>query len=478
MYANDPPFWVNHAPDSRPFTNFSQRPEGAIVNGYVPKGSIVIPEGTGPHLFTLPNAYIPIRVVSVPDAQTAENARRSPQEMAQPFRGLQGTRVAAGARGYVKSSDLQPAGSNTFVVNQNSPLLQIGSETVDLQGRTVRLSRNLVGRYKVSRCCPTQAPSATIVGQITQTAVTTVTTGLNLDPNCHDNYVFDVLSADLRSVERSFDLNLRQCEAFARGLQVIDGRQIESLAGISRALASDPRFGFEHVEVIPGVDLLKIPNAPDPTRPDCNLGPFGSCHYWLNPNDGRSESAKNTGAAENNSAQLSFDSYMHPQSACAFMRVLEEWQRTCQGPGCSVQWGDAYSNAAWNAHESHGNKSCIDIRPMRRDASVGPITFSAANYDRQRTAALIDLMRRAGADTAQLGFSDPQIVRSHGTQPWSGHDNHIHVCFPHQPTRTATPNQVATTQRTCAHGLNPASQPRAQVGTLDTIIRMITPPQF
>lgn len=467
-FTTTAPFWVNNAPDSRPYTNFSQRPDGAIVNGYVPKGSIVQAVGAAPSLLTLPNTYINVRVLSVPDAQTAEHARRSPQEMAAPYRGIQGTRVQANATGFIRNADLQAAGSNVFVVKQNSPLLQLGSETLDLQGRSVRLQTNLIGAYKVNRCCP-NATSGSVIDRVRNSVAQT----MNMDPSCHDNYIFEVLSPDLKSVERSFDMNLNQCTAFAAGLEVIDGRQMTALAGISRSLASDSNFGFEHVEVIPGADLLKIPNRPDPARPDCNTGPFGSCHYWLNPNGGASESARNTGAAENNNSELSFDSYMHPVSACAFMRVLEEHNRTCRGPGCTIQWGDAYSNAAWNAHESHGGKGCIDLRPLRTDSSTGPITYGAGNYDRRKTAALIELMKRAGADTRQIGFSDPEIVRTQGTQAWGGHDNHIHVCFPYATNRTATSAQVAATQRTCQNGLGASPTPAPPGGVMSTIFSMI-----
>jgi murein endopeptidase len=75
-------------------------------------------------------------------------------------------------------------------------------------------------------------------------------------------------------------------------------------------------------------------------------------------------------------------------------------------------------------HKSHVNGRNIDIRPLRKDGTKRPITFTdKQNYDREATRLLAQLFL-AHPNVKKIFFNDPAIA---GVQPLAGHDNHLHV---------------------------------------------------
>ncbi|MNL70969.1 hypothetical protein D3C87_1960490 [compost metagenome] len=64
------------------------------------------------------------------------------------------------------------------------------------------------------------------------------------------------------------------------------------------------------------------------------------------------------------------------------------------------------------------------MRPLRKGGFIDSgLSWKSSDYDRDKTAELIGLMKEMGA-TVVL-FNDTRA----GGQHASGHSNHIHVCF-------------------------------------------------
>jgi murein endopeptidase len=74
-------------------------------------------------------------------------------------------------------------------------------------------------------------------------------------------------------------------------------------------------------------------------------------------------------------------------------------------------------------HKSHRNGRCIDIRPLRTDGKMLPVTISDDAYDGKRTKSLVQIIR-ADSNFHSVLFNDSTIA---GVTHWEGHDNHLHV---------------------------------------------------
>ena len=75
-------------------------------------------------------------------------------------------------------------------------------------------------------------------------------------------------------------------------------------------------------------------------------------------------------------------------------------------------------------HKGHTRGDSFDVRPVRSDGGRVPeTTWWSGAYDRRATQRLVDLIRSTTRVRSVL-FNDPNIS---GVQPWSGHDDHLHV---------------------------------------------------
>jgi len=94
-------------------------------------------------------------------------------------------------------------------------------------------------------------------------------------------------------------------------------------------------------------------------------------------------------------------------------------------PGVSVAIGDMSftDGASMSPHKSHRSGRDADIRPVRTDGKMLPVTYTDSNYSRERTAALVALLQ-AERNVKSILFNDSHIV---GVKHWAGHDNHLHV---------------------------------------------------
>lgn len=138
--------------------------------------------------------------------------------------------------------------------------------------------------------------------------------------------------------------------------------------------------------------------------------------------------------------------YMRPLSACMFTAMAQEWrQKFCPGNGrdCRLMFGDtSYGKRkprSW-PHATHHDGQCIDVWPVRKPGSGGEVRVGQRTYDSERTADLISLMVKWGAETtrhrskAQFFFNDPKILKKKmGVRHLGAHYDHIHVCF--RPTQ-------------------------------------------
>lgn len=157
------------------------------------------------------------------------------------------------------------------------------------------------------------------------------------------------------------------------------------------------------------------------------------------------------------------DDWMHPHTACAFMRLMNEWKQICsQEEKCIVQMGDAAfltpgqkAGAAIDplGHRFHRSGTCIDIRPFRKDGKQEKLDIRDSFYDAKLTRKFIEFLMKRGA--SPIYFNDPAMLNDKKLsqalddpcsevddsvdlgkklQNCPGHDNHIHVCL--NPGRT------------------------------------------
>lgn len=410
-----------------------KRENGSVI-GIVPRNSIV-KINTQPSFFARLNPWsmVDVTVLNVPGSQTAtaRNAARSPSEVGAAITGRVGAAVPPNTRGFMAWSNLRPAGdcespsyncNQTFIVERDSPIMNVGSKTINLSGRAVRFDKNS-GGYLVNRCCVNSSDSSwsTFLWSLPGKVGETITS--SKPANCRDDYVYEVLKDDMRTVQARFALN-GQCDAFVGSLRPIPDNQVGAFANLVKMTQSP----MESLEVIDSRGLVKIPTT---GSGDVRQGPFGSVHY-----------------TPEMAADTPYDTFINPASACAFMRALQTHQQQCRGSGCQIQWGNAFHEPAWGQHRSHGKTTCIDIRPLRKSNTVGGLTYQQADYDREKTRAFLAILGRAGAESGQFFFNDPGVRGTGGVNPLRGdggvHDNHIHVCFP--------PNS-STVQQTCDNGV-------------------------
>ncbi|RYZ69276.1 MAG: hypothetical protein EOP05_15080 [Proteobacteria bacterium] len=362
-------------------------------------------------------------------------------------------RAQAGFRGAIAAQFLKRAGDVSYIVQRDAPALSIPGGEYSIAGKPIRLAKTptgIFGRpggYRVNRCCNAQTlKSDSIIGSMVNAVADNITAyriGHAESPpeGCRDNYVFEIMSPQLTCVEKTIELAGPTCDRFVSNLRPVANDQLESVFALSRLTGRGP----ESSEFIDSEGLYKLPKDPRTEQ-----RPFGGLNAWRNPVSERSPA---------NNSDLNYDSFMDPMAACAYMRVLQAWQKTCNQPGCQIQDNDAYHPPSWRGHQSHGKKTCLDIFPLSKSArGPGSITFSSPNYDRERTMKLIETLINAGAERSQLGFSDPVAVKRFGTKPWAGHQNHIHVCFPTSPEAA----ESARVRKTCLDGVSPSGAPAAK----------------
>jgi putative peptidoglycan binding protein len=104
--------------------------------------------------------------------------------------------------------------------------------------------------------------------------------------------------------------------------------------------------------------------------------------------------------------------------------------RICQNfvkkyPDLQVAIGDmSFANGSvMHPHKTHRNGRNADIRPLRKDGKMLPVSINDAEYSRERTKALVEIIE-ADINFKSVLFNDSAIA---GVTHWEGHDNHLHV---------------------------------------------------
>ena len=198
---------------------------------------------------------------------------------------------------------------------------------------------------------------------------------------------------------------------------------------LSASKNSGTSFNLDKVELIDDQGLTKLPLDYESYDGKGMTGPFGSYHY----------SSDDKGAS---------DVYSKPLTGCAFMKVLEQHQKSCKGDGCQVQFGDLFHLKSWGSHKFHGSGKCIDIRPLKNQNSKTSLTYRSSKYDREKTLNFIKLLKDAGG--SPIVFDDRKVINEFPNRadirPTSdgSHSNHIHVCFDPKSSKV---------KKTCYQGL-------------------------
>lgn len=100
--------------------------------------------------------------------------------------------------------------------------------------------------------------------------------------------------------------------------------------------------------------------------------------------------------------------------------VKKNWPHPVTITAASLKWGGQYP-----IHFTHKHGATLDLRPMSTD---GKPTWAKtdgthkANYDAERTKALISILKDAGGKVTFNG-------KGAGGKPLAGHDDHIHVSW-------------------------------------------------
>jgi hypothetical protein len=112
-----------------------------------------------------------------------------------------------------------------------------------------------------------------------------------------------------------------------------------------------------------------------------------------------------------------------PQTIDALTRISQKFSQ--QNPGFQVGIGDISlaNGAVMSPHQTHRNGRNADIRPVRKDGKKLPVTIHDAQYSRELTRALVEILR-SDANFKSVLFNDTQIQ---GVKPFADHDDHLHV---------------------------------------------------
>nr|MBA4183938.1 peptidoglycan-binding protein [Acidobacteriota bacterium] len=83
----------------------------------------------------------------------------------------------------------------------------------------------------------------------------------------------------------------------------------------------------------------------------------------------------------------------------------------------------------FEGHTSHKNGRDADVRPLRRDNRLDPVSVGEIAYDSIRTEELVKLILNRHPK-ATIFFNDQRLINKKLTQQAAGHHNHLHIRFP------------------------------------------------
>ena len=100
-------------------------------------------------------------------------------------------------------------------------------------------------------------------------------------------------------------------------------------------------------------------------------------------------------------------------------------------PEVLLQFGDISrrGGGAFPPHSSHKNGRDVDVRPIRKDNRIDPISVGEIQYDSIRTEEFVKLVRSRYPNVMVL-FNDDRLIKKGLTAHAKGHSNHLHIRFP------------------------------------------------
>ena len=100
-------------------------------------------------------------------------------------------------------------------------------------------------------------------------------------------------------------------------------------------------------------------------------------------------------------------------------------------PEVRLQFGDISRKGGgfFKGHASHRNGRDVDVRPIRKDNRMEPISVGEVAYDTIRTEEFVKLVRSRHPNVV-IFFNDDRLIKKGLTGHAKEHDNHLHIRFP------------------------------------------------
>jgi peptidoglycan hydrolase-like protein with peptidoglycan-binding domain len=113
----------------------------------------------------------------------------------------------------------------------------------------------------------------------------------------------------------------------------------------------------------------------------------------------------------------------------AIVALAREWYLL--HPEIFLQFGDISRKGGgeFEGHDSHKNGRDADVRPLRRDNRLDPVSVGEIAYDSIRTEELVKLIL-SRHPKAIIFFNDQRLINKKITKLAVGHHNHLHIRFP------------------------------------------------
>lgn len=123
------------------------------------------------------------------------------------------------------------------------------------------------------------------------------------------------------------------------------------------------------------------------------------------------------------------DQYGTALTINAIMALARKW--FLLHPEVLLQFGDISrkGGGAFPPHASHKNGRDADVRPIRKDNRMDPISVGEVAYDTIRTEELVKLVLNI-YPKATIFFNDQRLIDKGLTSHAAGHHNHLHIRFP------------------------------------------------
>ena len=411
-YIPEAPFSVSDASRMgwKTYENFRSKDNHRKKENIIPRRSIVKIQKGSEGFADSPSSYVPVEVIGVSESDFHdENLKKSRLSVASS-KSQKLKKINVGKKGFIYSKSLKKADEYTYILKEDSPLLEDNGLT-EMGVVAIQPDMNSDGEYLVNECC-THDKFAKVFAA----------------PICKKRYRFRLVYKD-ESYGKSIDLDVNACNV-ADSLMPFKNKEVMAMMNfISSSNKSSTNFNSDKVEIIDDQGLVKLPLDYESYDGKGMSGPFGSYHY-------------------NTDDKGSSDAYAKPLTGCAFMKVLENHQKSCTGDGCQVQFGNLFHLKTWGTHQFHGSGKCIDIRPLKTSDSRTSLTYKSKNYDREKTKNFIKLLSDAGG--SPIVFDDRKLINEFpgrtDIRPTSdgSHSNHIHVCFDPKSSKV---------KKTCYQGL-------------------------